>query len=52
MNKRIDTEYVKRILELANNKYEESSKKHREGSEILLDFEYPHLFVFGCIMDS
>ena len=42
-------QYIENILSICKNIYDQSSATNKE-KEMLK--EYPHMFVFGCLMDS
>ncbi len=51
MSKRTDDVYIKKILNVAQKRYNNAAK-HKLTETEKLQMKYPHLFVLGCVMDS
>lgn len=51
MNKKVNKQYIDKILAIANKRYNKS-KTEPKTKEESLQLQYPHLFVLGCVMDS
>ena len=50
LNTKVNKEYTKKIVEIADAHYREiAGQTHKRDEEFI---KYPHLFVFGCVMDS
>ena len=51
MNKRIDKQYIGKIISIAKQRYDSCLNKVLNQAE-KDQWDYPHLFVLGCVMDS
>lgn len=51
MNKRIDSNYISKVVDIAQKRYDACLNRKLNQAE-KDQWNYPHLFVLGCVMDS